>query len=108
MAVVAAIPWKVIIQALPTLVVTAKDLWNHWSSRPKSMPVDPNGDVRTQLASVAERLAALESAESDQAKIVSQIAEQLQGIARRVSIAYWLGLGGLLLSCAALLLAALR
>src|SRR5260221_8540402 len=95
----AAIPWKVILQALPTVVVTAKDLWNHWSSR-KSAPVDPHADVRTQLASVAERLAALESAETEQAKIVSQIAEQLQGIARRVSIAYWLRLRGLLVGCA--------
>src|SRR6266851_2071283 len=108
MAVAAAIPWKVILQALPTLVVTAKELWNHWSSRPKTAPVDPDGDVRTQLASVAERLAALEGAETDQTKLVSQMAEQLQGIARRASIAYRLGLGGLLLSCVALLLAALR
>ena len=101
MAVAAAIPWKVILQALPPLVVSAKDLWNHWSSRPKTPPVDPNADVRTQLASVAQRLAALESAETDQAKLVSQMAEQLQGIARRVSVAYWLGLSGLLLSCVA-------
>jgi hypothetical protein len=107
MAVVAAIPWKVILQALPTVVVTAKDLWQHWSSR-KSAPVDPHADVRTQMASVAEKLAALESAETEQAKIVSQIAEQLQGIARRVSITYWLAISGLALSCAALLLAALR
>jgi len=108
MAIAAAIPWKMIIQALPTVVVTAKELWNHWSSKPKTTPVDPNADVRTQLASVAERLAALESAETDQAKLISQIAEQLQGIARRASVAYWLGLGGLLLSCVALLLVAFR
>jgi len=108
MAVAAVIPWKMILQALPTIVVTAKELWNHWSSRPKTAPVDPNADVRTQLASVAERLAALESAETEQAKLVSQIAEQLQGIARRAAVAYWLGLSGLALSCAALLLAAVR
>src|SRR5258706_6310984 len=107
MPVVAAIPWKVIIQALPTIVVTAKDLWNHWSSR-KSAPVDPHADVRTQLAAAVERLAALESAETEQAKLISQIAEQLQGIARRVSITYWLALGGLALSCVALLVAAFR
>ena len=108
MAVAAVIPWKVILQALPTLVVTAKELWNHWSSRPKTAPVDPNADVRTQLASVAQRLEALESAETDQTKLVSQMAEQLQGIARRASVAYWLGLGGLLLACVAVLLAAFR
>jgi hypothetical protein len=108
MPVAAVIPWKVILQALPTIVVTAKELWNHWSSRPKTAPVDPDGDVRTQLASVAERLAALESAETDQTKLVSQMAEQLQGIARRASIAYWLGLSGVVLACAALLLAILR
>jgi hypothetical protein len=101
------VPWSTILQALPTVVVTAKDLWQHWSSR-KSAPVDPHADARTQLASVAEKLAALESAETEQAKIVSQIAEQLQGIARRVSITYWLAISGLALSCAALLLAALR
>jgi len=108
MAVAAAIPWTVILKALPAVVVTAKELWNYWSSRPKTAPVDPNADVRTQLASVAERLAALESAETDQARLVSQMAEQLQGIARRASVAYWLGLSSLLLSCVALLLAALR
>lgn len=108
MAVAAAIPWKVILKALPAVVVTAKALWNHWSSRPKTALVGPDADVRTQLASAAERLAALESAETDQARLVSQIAEQLQGIARRASAAYWLGLSGLLLSCAALLLAAFR
>jgi hypothetical protein len=101
------VPWSTILQALPTVVVTAKDLWQHWSSR-KSAPVDPHADARTQLASVAEKLAALESAETEQAKIVSQIAEQLQGIARRVSITYWLAISGLALSCAALLLAVFR
>jgi hypothetical protein len=90
------------------IVVTARELWNHWLSRPRTAPVDPNADVKTQLASVGERLAALESAETDQAKLVSQMAEQLQGIARRTSVAYWLGLSGLLLSCVALLLAAFR
>ena len=108
MAVAAAIPWAVILKALPTIVVTARELWNHWSSRPKAAPVDPNADVKTQLASVAERLVALESAETDQTKLISEIAEQLQGIARRTSVAYWLGLSGLLLSCVALLLAVFR
>ncbi len=108
MAIAAAIPWKVILQALPTVVVTARQLWNHWSSRPRTAPADPNADVKTQLASVAERLAVLEGAETDQAKLVTQMAEQLQGIARRAAVAYWLGLSGLALSCVALLLAAFR
>ena len=50
MAVAAAIPWKVILKALPMVVVTAKELWNYWSSMPKTAPVVPN---------VALRLAAL-------------------------------------------------
>jgi len=108
MAVAAAIPWKLILKALPMVVVTARELWHQWSSRPKAAPVDPSADVRTQLVSVGERLAALESAETDQSQLVSQIAEQLQGIARRASVAYWLGLSGLLLSCVALLLAFFR
>ena len=108
MAVAAAISWKAILKALPMVVVTAKELWNYWSSRPRTAPVDPNADMTTQLVSVGERLAALESAEAAQAKLVSQMAEQLQGIARRASAAYWLGLSGLLLACLALLLAVLR
>ena len=108
MTVAAVIPWKEILRHLPAVVVAARELWNHWSSRPRRGPVDPNADVRTQLAAVAERLAALEAAETDQAKVVSQIAEQLEGIARRASIAYWLGLSGLLLGGAALLLAVFR
>ena len=108
MAVAAAIPWKVILKALPVVVVTAKELWNYWSSRPRTAPVDPNADMTTQLVSVGERLAALESAETVQAKLVSQMAEQLQGVARRAAVGYWLGLSGLLLSCGALLLAIFR
>jgi hypothetical protein len=108
MAVAAAIPWKVILRALPMVAVTAKELWNYWSSRPRTALVDPNADLTTQLASVGERLAALESAETEQAKLVSQMAEQLQGIARCAAVGYWLGFSGLLLSCVALLLAAFR
>ena len=108
MAIAAAIPWTMILRALPTVVVTARELWNRWSSRPRTAPIDPKADVRTQLASVAERLVALESAETDQTRLISQMAEQLQGIARRTSVAYWMGLGGLLLSCAALLIAVFR
>jgi tripartite-type tricarboxylate transporter receptor subunit TctC len=105
MPVAAVIPWKVILHALPTLVVTAKELWSHWSSRPRTGPLDPKADVHAQLASVAERLAALESAETEQTKLFSQMAEQLQGVAHRAAVAYWLGLCGLVLSCIALLLA---
>jgi hypothetical protein len=107
MTVAAVIPWKEILRHLPSVALAAKELWNHWSSRPRR-GVDPNADVKTQLASVTERLAALESAETDQAKVVSQIAEQLQAIARRAAITYWLGLSALLVGVAALLLAALR
>jgi len=107
MAIAAAIPWKEILKALPTVVVSAKELWTRWS-KVKAAPVDPKADVKTQLASVAERVAALERAETDQAKLVSQIAEELQGIARRVSVAYWLGLSGLVLACVAVVMAALR
>jgi hypothetical protein len=109
MAIIAgAIPWKAILKALPVVVLTAREMWTQWSSRPKKALVDPNADVRTQLASVAERLTALENAETDQARLVSLMAEQLQGIARRTAVAYWLGLGGLLLACVALLLAVFR
>ena len=108
MAIAGAIPWKAILKALPMVVLTAREMWTQWSSRPKKAPVDPNADVKTQLASVAERLTALEGAETEQARLVSQMAEQLQGIARRTAVAYWLGLSGLLLSCVALLLAAFR
>jgi hypothetical protein len=108
MAVAAAIPWSVILKTLPEVVFAAKELWDRWSSRSRRAAIDPNADVKAQLGAIGERLAALEAAETDQAKLVSQIAEQLQGVARRVSIAYWLGLSALLLSCGAFLLAVLR
>jgi len=104
MAIAAAIPWKMILEALPAMVVTARQLWKHWSSRPQPAPIDPAADAKTQLVSLAERLATLEGAEAEQARLMSQIAEQLQGIAHRASIAYWLGLSALLLSCFVLLL----
>src|ERR1700716_2079243 len=104
----AAIPWKLLIQALPHVVGGARKVWDHWSSRPKPISVDPKSDVKTQLEAITERLAALESAETEQARIISQMGEQLEGIARRVSIAYWLGFAGLTVACIALVVAAFR
>jgi len=92
---------------LPTVVVTARDLWQDWSTRPKPA-LDPNADSKTQVASIAERLSRLESVETEQAKLVSQMAEQLQAIAKRVTVCYWLGLSGVALGVAAVVLAILR
>jgi len=106
-AVVAAVPWKEILRTLPVILDGANRLWKYWSAK-KGQALDPKADFKTQLLELGERLSALESAEAEQAKLVAEVAEQLQAVARRASMTYWLALGALVVSCATLLIAALR
>ena len=75
-----ALPWKQIITYLPEVATAAKTVWNHWEGKPKP-EIDPNASVDRQLDPIAKRIAALEANEKEQAAVVSQIAEQLEGIA---------------------------
>lgn len=74
------LPWKQLITYLPEVASAAKTVWNHWEGKPKP-EIDPNASVDRQLEAIAKRIAALEANEKEQAAVVSQIAEQLEGIA---------------------------
>lgn len=108
MPVAAALPWKDIIRAIPLVVTAAKSLWTFWASRPKPQPIDPSADARPQLAQLGERVSVLENAEAEQTKLMTQMAEQLQAVARRASVAYWLGVAGIALGSVAIVLSLLR
>ncbi|HEY0961272.1 MAG TPA: hypothetical protein VGE69_02840 [Pseudomonadales bacterium] len=105
------LPWTQIIKYLPEVATAAKVVWNHWDGKPKP-EIDPTASVDRQLDAVAKRIAALEANEKQQAAVVSQIADQLQGIATGLSetaaqqkTALRLSIAAMLLSVGALVVA---
>ena len=78
------LPWTQIIKYLPEVASAAKIVWNQWDNKPNP-EIDPHASVDRQLEAVAKRIAALEANEKEQAALVSQIADQLQGIATGLS-----------------------
>lgn len=107
MAIAAAVPWKEILRAVPYLVDGAKTVLK-LASKPKEPPIDPAADLRTQLGTLAERVQENENAQTEQAKVVALLAEQLQAIARRSARGYWLAVTGLGLSIVALAISLIR
>ena len=106
-----ALPWTQLIKYLPEVASAAKTVWNHWEGKPKP-EIDPTATVERQLDAVAKRIAALEANEKEQAAIVSQLADQLQGIAlglketaARQMLALRLAVAALVLAAAALIVA---
>jgi hypothetical protein len=80
-SVAAKLPWKQIIASLPTVVATAQRLWHGWRATPKPKPIDTSASLETQVLDLSQRVEALEGNEKSQSEVVSQIAEQLQGVA---------------------------
>jgi hypothetical protein len=80
-SVAAKLPWKQIIASLPTVVSTAQRLWQDWRTTPTPKPIDTSASLETQMLALNKRVEALEINERMQAEVVSQIAEQLQGVA---------------------------
>ena len=107
MAVAAAILWKQIFQALPVIVEGAKSLLK-MTSKPKESPLDPTKDLRAQLETVAGRLTSVETAQAEQAKVVADIAVQLQSIAIRSARGYWMAIAGLAIAVSALALSVFK
>jgi hypothetical protein len=107
MPIAAAIPWTQILKALPYVVDGAKTVLK-MTSKPKEAPLDPAQDLREQLASLAERIEATDAAQAEQAKVLAQVAEQLQAIAIRAARGYWLAVGALGLSALAVAISIFR
>lgn len=115
MAAAKKIPWEELVKLIPALVVSAKELWNKWGSNQKQPPVDTEAEIKTQIAAIIERLEVLETSKVDQANLMKQIAEQLQGIStglaevsRRSSIALLAGICSIVISLTALVTVILR
>jgi hypothetical protein len=109
------IPWDKVIIHGPKVIDVATSFLDKWKSRPKPELMDPNADVKTQLLAVTQRLQALEDAETAQAEVVKNIAEQMQGLltglselSRKTNLAIWLASGALVVSAAALIVSLLR
>ena len=103
------VPWKQILILLPDVAKAAKAIWNQWDSKPKPQPIDPAASVASQIAAAAQRIEALETNEKNQSEVVSQIAEQLEGLASglretvsRQVLILRLSIGSLVLSACAL------
>lgn len=112
-----AIPWNKILEIITSDVVIngAKDLWERWDSKTNPPPVDPQSEIKTQIEVIVKRLEALEASEPDQAKLMKEIAEQLQGVStglievsRRSSTGLWIGIGAFAISCVTLLIVLLK
>lgn len=95
-----ALPWTEILKTASLAVSLARDLLKHQSAKPREI-VDPNSDVKSQLLVLTKKLEAIEAASTEQAKVVSMLAEQVQSLARRAAIGYWIGIAGLALAAVA-------
>lgn len=106
------IPWTQLIGLIPDVAKAAKGIWKQWDSKPKPPPIDPTATVTSQIAAISKRVQALEINETSQAKLVSEIADQLQGIATglketaaRQTLIMWLAVAAALMSALALVAA---
>ena len=114
-AVVAKIPWKQLIVLIPDVVKAARDIWKRWDSKPKPEPIDPNASITEQISKISSRIQSLENNEASQSKVVSEIADQLQGIAiglketaARQTQVIWLSIGASILSICAVIIALVK
>ena len=108
MAAVAAVPWKEILRALPVVVSTADKLWRALSSKSKEPPVDPAADLKTQIGELASRFQENEVVQTEQAKVVAMMAEQIQALAARSARSYWLSFAALVLASVAIVVSLVR
>ena len=108
MAAAAAVPWKEIYKAMPLVVAAAEKIWEKLASKTKELPIDPSADLRAQIGALGSRFEEGQAAQEEQAKVVAQLAEQVQAIARRSARAYWLGVTGLAIGCLSLVITLAR
>lgn len=109
------IPWKQLIILIPDVVKTAKSVWKQWDSKPKPEPIDPTASINSQVSAISKRIQDLESNETNQSKLVSEIAEQLQVIAtglretaNRQIFIMWLSVGAAIISACSLALSLVK
>ncbi len=80
-----AVPWGVLVSALPTLIDSAGKLFRK-AEAPVRLP-EVSGSVEQQLDALARRLAYYESLEAEQARLVQQAVEQLEQLTLKAKAA---------------------
>ena len=104
---VTALPWKEILKGATLAVSLARDLMKREPARAKAAGDTPS-DPRAQLAALGQRVEALEISDEQQAKVVKMLAEEVQGLARRAMVGYWVGMAGLVVGIVAFVVALVR
>src|SRR3989304_6677322 len=112
---VGLVPWKEIIVVSGKVVIAARDIYNNWKSRPQPSSVNPHAEAKAHIPAILQRLEALEATETDQVRVVKEIAEQLQSLsvgvsrtAHRSTFIMWLAGGAVILSCITLVISLSR
>jgi len=110
-----SIPWKQLILLAPDIARGAKAIWGQWKSKPQPEPIDSSSSPSDQLSEISRRLLALETNEAAQSKLVSAMADQVQGIAvglretaARQAVVMWVAGVALLLAVASLVVSIVR
>ena len=87
-------------------VSLARDLSRHQSPKPRE--IDSAADAKSQLEALSRRLEAAEAAGAEQAKLVKMLADELEALARRAVVGWWVGIAGLVIALGALGVAVFR
>ncbi len=73
------IPWDQVLRHGPKVLQTATALFDKWQAR-RPEPVDPNAEMRVQVAAIVARLQALEETEATQSEVIRNMARQIEGL----------------------------
>lgn len=86
-----ALPWLQIVQLVPSIVDVSRELLR----KSKRMPPPAEGLAPENVDELAARVVTLEENERRQAELISQMADQMAGVARAVTALHrrviWLG-----------------
>jgi hypothetical protein len=103
----ATLPWKEILKTATVVASLAGGLWNKQGGKSKDL-VDPEADVKSQLAMLSQRIDQVEAMGVEQARLMQMLADDVQSLARRAAIGYWVGIAGLVVAAIAIAIALTR
>jgi hypothetical protein len=104
----AALPLREMVVLASHVVQAATTVYQKWIARPKPEPVNPQAETTTQVAAIVQRLQTLEALETDQVKLVQEMAQQMQSLSTRIAQTFWLAGGAALISVIAAAVALFR
>src|SRR3569623_3402970 len=91
------IPWDQVILHGPRVLDAATAIFDKLKTRPRTESIDPDSEVKIQLAAMVQRLQVLEEAQTAQAEIGKNMAEQIEGLtaaleqmSRKATLASWI------------------